>query len=313
MDLKMAVMATCLTAPIFAQDSTYVRTFNDKLSLQVFVLNASNNFSVDYINENRVVEIIPNQKTTLNIGVQYDIASFSFGFAPKFFAENRDNKGSKMLSFSTTLYPKRVMQFFECYYQKGLSLESDSPEVRIYMPELKSIKIGGSTSFVWNRNFSFRAIGLQNAQQLKSQGSFAPGLSYYYTSLDGRKVPELGERLYFIDIAAEAAYYYNWVFAKHFLLASGISIGGGVSWTVEEDQDYTAALFKGSLMLAPGYNSERWFGGAQFRVHYSGHESQTDVAVGDAIGYITAFVGYRFDAPPFLERQKNKIKNKLKL
>jgi len=312
MGLKIVIIAL-LSAPVFAQDSTYVRHFKDKLSVQMFALNTYNRFNVYYINENLRVDIIPNQKTTLNIGMQYDIASFSFGFAPSFFARNRDNQDSKILSFSTVVYPGRFMQVMEFYYQKGMSLVNETPYVSIYLPQFRSIKIGGSTSFLFNRHFSYRAVSLQNAKQLRSQGSFSPGIFYYYTSLDGRKDPSLGSRSNFLDVAAEMAYYYNWVIAKDFLLASGTSIGAGVSWADDGDDSYTASLYKASFMLAPGYNSERWFGGAQFRIHAGGHESKSTVEISDTIGYVTAFIGYRFDAPPFLERQKYRIKNKLKI
>lgn len=313
MGVRSAVISILFPMAAFAQDTTYVRTINDKLSVQLFALNASNEFSVNYVNDGFSVDIVPNQKTTLNIGVQYDIASFSVGFAPSFFAENRDNDDSKMLSFSSAFYPGRFMQFAEVYYQRGMTLESQELGASIYMPNLKSIKIGGSTSFVCNRNFSFRAITLQNARQLRSQGSFVPGISYYYTSLDGRDEPELDGRTIFIDIAAQASYYYNWVIGKHLLMASGIGLGIGVNFTNDTDNDYTAALYKSHLMIAPGYNAERWFGGVQMRVHYGGHESESAVEIGDAIGYLTGYIGYRFDAPPFLRRQKERIKNTLKL
>lgn len=285
-----------------------MRTINDKLSVHLFALNVTNDFSINYLDEGLEIDIIPNHKTTLNVGVQYDIASFSIGFAPSFFGENRDNEKSKMLSFSTTLYPGRFMQWAEVYYQRGMSLESESLGFTRYMPQLKSLKIGGSTSFVFNRNFSFRAVTLQNARQLRSQGSFVPGISYYYTALDGRKEPDLGARTVFIDVALEANYFYNWVIAKRFLLASGIGLGLGVNWTDDTDANYSALLSKANLMIAPGYNGERWFGGLQVRAHYTAHEAESAVEVGNGVGYFTGFVGYRFNAPPFLERQKSKVK-----
>jgi hypothetical protein len=315
MDLTKFIPAILLaSAPVLAQDSTYVHNFEDKLSVQLFALNTSNDFAFNYANDGLQVNLIPNQKTTLNIGVQYDIVAFSFGFAPSFFADNRDNKGSKMFSFATTTFPKRFVQKLEFFYQRGMTLENaNNTAAFVYLPKLKSMKIGGSTSYVLNRNFSFRAVTLQNAKQLRSQGSFAPGLSYYYTNLDGRHEPQLGSRAYFIDLAAEMAYHYNWVIGGNFLLASGISLGGGISWTVDDGNRYTAAMYTGGLMFAPGYNAERWFAGAQIRVHYNGHESESNVTVGDAVGYTTAFVGYRFEAPTFLQQQKDKIKNKIKL
>lgn len=308
MGLKTVVISL-VTATAFAQDSTYVKHINDKLSVQIFALNTSNDFMLDYKEEKFRIAIVPNQKTTLNVGVQYDIVSFSFGYAPSFFANNQDNKGSKMLAFSSSFYPGRFMQQLELYYQRGMMLrDADQNLDLLYLPQLKSLKMGGSTWYMLNRNFSFRAITLQNAKQLRSAGTFAPGISYYYTQLDGRDEPDLGDRSYFIDIAAEIAYYYNWVIGDNFLLAGGLSLGLGSNWTTG-DGTYNALLSKAGFLLAPGFNSERWFGGAQFRYQYGNHESEAKVDIGDGVGYVSAYVGYRFDAPQFLQTQRNRVYN----
>ena len=93
-----------LSWPCMAQndtiENTYYKSFNNNLAVQVFTLNTSNFFSINYTRDNLTVDIEPNKKTTLGIAVQYDIIAFSVGFAPKFFADNRDNKDSKMTSFS---------------------------------------------------------------------------------------------------------------------------------------------------------------------------------------------------------------------
>ena len=192
--------------------NSYIQKFSDKISTHLFVLNTSNQFTFNYVKENMVVDLVPNQKTTLGLAVQYDIVSFSLGFAPKFFADNKDNKGSKMTSFSLNLFPGRWMQHFDYYYQKGLTLKTE--DASVYLTELRTLKVGGSTSYVFNKNFSFRALAFQSERQLKSAGSFAPMLSYYYTELNSEKVQDIGGKSYFINVALSPSYHYGRRFYK---------------------------------------------------------------------------------------------------
>jgi hypothetical protein len=290
--------------------STYIQKFPNKISAQVFLLNTSNQFSINYQQENLKVDLVPNQKTTLNVGVQYDIISFSFGTAPKVFANNKDNRNSKMTVFSLTLFPGKWMQHFDYYYQKGITLKSGNVPL-IYFPELKTMKIGGSTSYVFNKNFSFSALSFQNERQLKSAGSFAPSLSYYYTELNGKRVPGIDERSHFIDVALSPAYNYNWVIAKKFLLAGGASLGAGFTKTADGDNNTTTFLTQASLSISLGYNSDTFYGGVYSKGIVATHKASSNAAMDDNISYATAFFGYRFDAPSFLQRERDKIKEKL--
>lgn len=289
--------------------SPYYKKFENDLAVQVFALNTSNNFSINYLQDNLVVDVIPNQKTTLGVAVQYDIVSFSIGFAPKFFANNHDNKGSKMTSYSLNFFPGKFMQHFDLYYQRGMSLQV--PGAELYLPRLKSLKIGGSTSYFFNKNFSYRATAFQNERQLRSAGSFAPTLSYYYTELNGKAEPLLGDKSYFVDVALCPGYYYNWVIAKSFLVSGGASLGAGITTTVD-DNTTTNLLFAGSLQIALGYNSERFFCAVNLRSNFFSHETEQDIVMSNSIAYATAFAGYRFDPPGVLERQREKLNNILK-
>lgn len=288
----------------------YIQKFPDKISVQAFVLNTSNQFSIDYQQENFKVDLVPNQKTTLNVGFQYDILSFSFGFAPKFFADNNDNGNSKMTAFSFTLFPGRWMQQLDYYYQKGISLEANNIPL-IYYPELKTMKIGGSTSYVFNKNFSFRALAFQSERQLKSAGSFVPSLSYYYTELDSRRVADLGDKAHFINVALSPGYNYNWVIAKKFLVAGGFSLGAGFIRTVDEENKTTEFLSQASLSISLGYNSETFYGGVYTKGTVSNHKADDYTTMDDAVSYATAFFGYRFDPPSFIQQERDKLKEKL--
>lgn len=295
----------------FAQTDTisnlYHRKYDDKIAVQLFALNTSNSFNVQYAKEKIDVEFLPNQKTTLNVGVQYDIIAFSFGYAPSFLADNKDNKGSKMKSFSFIALPGRWMQRFDYYAQKGITLKA--PEGSVYFQNLKTLKVGGNTSYFFNKKFSYAATTFQNAKQLKSAGSFAPMLSYYYTEIDASNVPELSNEVsYFANIALSPAYYYNWVIAKNFLVSGGASIGGGITVNTAEKKSTTLGMVQASALLSLGYNSDRFYCGVNNKALVSSHQESKNVTIDDSINYTTFFAGYRFDAPSFLEKEKQRIK-----
>jgi len=301
-----------LSYPCFGQQDSlapYFREFEDKIAIQAFVLNNSNDFTITDGPSNLEVDIVPNTKTTLNIGFQYDIVSFSLGIAPRFFADNRDNKGSGMNSFALEFFPGRWMQRLEYHGQKGMSLQADGADSGLYFKNLTSTRIGGNTHFFLNRKFSYRAIALQNVQQLRSAGSFSGGLTYHFTELNGHDETAIEGRIRFFDIAFTPAYHYNWVIGKRVNLAAGISLGAGINVTNDEGDKTTSALYTSSLLLAPGYNSDAWFFGANVRVNYSDRQVDNGVKVGDTMSYATLFVGYRFDAPEFLTQKTQQLKS----
>lgn len=311
MDIKPIIAACLFLSLCHAQNDAaryrWYEEFDDKLSAQVFVLNTSNSFLLNYGEENLEVALEPNKKTTLGIAIQYDIVAFSLGFAPSFFADNKDNGNSKMTSFGLDLFPRRFVQRFDFYYQKGISIEANGSS--IYLESLKTMKLGGSTAYIFNRQFSYRSIGLQNAKQLNSVGTFAPTLSYFYTEVNGRGQEGFGDKDYFVNIALSPTYYYNWVIAKDFMVSAGFGIGGGVALSDENSPEFLA---QASALLAIGYNSERFFAGINSRGMASNHQAADDVSMDDTVSYATAFVGYRFDAPKFLVKGKEKIENQFK-
>lgn len=311
----MLIVFLCTSGFVYCQTDTiapYIEKIDGKLSVQLFALNNSNTFRIDYQADNLKVDIVPNKRTTLNFGVNYDFLSFSFGFAPDLFADNRDNKKSRMTSFSFNFFPGRWMQHFDAFFQKGMLLDQENSPNDLYLDQLKSMKIGGSTSYLFNPNYSFRAIAMQDERQLRSAGSFAPGISYFYTQIDGTKTTELHSQVHFIDLAVNPAYYYTFVLCGNFRVATGISAGAGITWTIDDPETRSDFLYQGSLTLAPGYNSETWFFGLYGKYIYADHHSDISVNVGDSVTLLTAFVGYRFDPPRFVRSGMSNLKTKMK-
>lgn len=289
-------------------ENKYIQKFPDKISTQLFVLNTSNSFTFDYVAEELTVDLVPNSRTTMGVSVQYDILSFSLGFAPKFFDDNKDNKGSAMTSFGFSLFPGQWMQHFDYIYQKGLSFENDAGS--LYIHDLKTVKLGGSTSYIFNRNFSVNAVAFQSERQLKSAGSFIPSLTYYYTELKGGASQGIEGKSTFINVALTPGYSYNWVIAKKFLVAGGLAFGAGFTKTKDAEINTTTLLTQASISLSLGYNSDTFYGGVMSRGIASSHSADSNITMSDNISYVSAFFGYRFNAPGFVARGREKIKSK---
>lgn len=309
----LPIITLSLGCPCFAQQDSiapFFREFEDKISTQLFILNNSNNFTITSLADNVEVELVPNNKSTLNLGVQYDIISFSIGFAPQFFEENHDNKGSRMRSLSFGFFPGRWVQRLEYHNQKGISINPVDVSTGIYLEHLKSTKIGGSTNFFFNRKFSYRGTALQNVQQLHSAGSFSLGLTYNYTELNGKEEPILPIKTSFFDVAITPGYTYNWVIGDHVNLVAGIAIGAGISYSNDDGSKTNSPLYTSSVMLAPGYNADKWFFGINVRAAYLERKIGNEASVGDTMSYSTIFVGYRFDAPKALVSKTKQIKSK---
>nr|WP_322623346.1 DUF4421 family protein [uncultured Flavobacterium sp.] len=311
MGIKYFIWVLLVSGCCFGQTDTlssaWYKEFKDVLAVQAFTLNTQNTFTLNYTADDLIIDLKPDAKTTLGLAVQYDIISFSLGFSPKFFEDNRNRRGGKMTSFSFDMFPGRFMQHFDLYYQRGIVLDVRNSG-DIFLPGLKTLKIGGSTSYFLNQNFSFRASSLQNAKQLKSAGSFAPTLSYYYTEFNSKHEPLINDdKVYYIDVALAPVYYYNWVIGKNFLVSSGASLGAGFTTTLDDNNSTTKFLINGSFHFAPGYSGERWFGGLNARVLLFNRATESNVEMGDAITYSTFFVGYRFDEPRILKKTRKRI------
>lgn len=309
----LSIIIPIIGCTCFAQQDSIApsfREFEDKISTQLFILNNSNNFTITSLEDNVEVELVPNSKTTLNVGVQYDIISFSIGFTPQFFEDNKDNKGSRMRSLSFGFFPGRWVQRLEYHNQKGISINPVDTPTGLYLKHLKSTKIGGSTNFFFNRKFSYRGTALQNVQQLHSAGSFSLGLSYNYTELNGREEPIFPVKTSFFDVAITPGYTYNWVVGKHVNLVGGIAIGAGISYGNDDGEKTNSVLYSSSVMIAPGYNADKWFFGINVRATYLERQIDNNASFGDTMSYSTIFVGYRFDAPKALVSRTKQLKSK---
>ena len=180
-------------------DPDYVREFPEKFTIRLGMQSTLNTFAFTDTADNSVIEIQPNDKTYLGASFLFRSVELDLGFAPNFLAENKDNEGSRLFTLNFRMFLGKWMQTLDFYSQKGFFVTDGNNSIPL--PDLTSLKIGGTTGYIFNDRFSFRAIGFQNEWQKKSAGSFIPRFSFYYTKLDLHdETPESSTNSYDIAI-----------------------------------------------------------------------------------------------------------------
>ncbi|MEZ4809976.1 MAG: DUF4421 domain-containing protein [Allomuricauda sp.] len=306
--ILVMVYFTLSMAPLWSQDSLYIKTFPDKLTVRLGMQNTSNSFVVNDSQDNSEVEFKPNDKTYLGISFLFRSVELDLGFAPNFLSENRDNEDSKLFTLNFRMFLGKWMQTFDFYNQKGFF--ANIGDTSLPFPGLKTLKIGGSTSYVFNSNFSFRAIGFQNEWQKKSSGSFVPRFTYYYTHLSFEDDTMEDSSEHIMDMALGPGYYYNLVLGQHVILGTGATVGMGMHLSRSEGETSTNFLGQALFRIALGYNSERFFTGINLNAQLLAYEEDDSTAVGDALSFAEMYLGYRFNAPKKWVQKADKFNKK---
>jgi len=278
-----------------AQNSHYKEAFPDKITLRLSLQTTSNNFTLrDKITRSKT-EFIPNDKSYLGLSVLYRFLEVDFGYAPNFLSENKDNGDSKLITFNIRTFFGQYMQTVDIYKQKGFFIRTS--DLTLPINDLKTFKIGGTSSYIFNSDFSFRAIGFQNEWQKESVGSFIPSISYYYTKFK-LEDPIIENQLeHSFKLAIGPGYYYNWVFDENYLVSAGAT--GGLGFNLSKSQGVTSfnGLAQLVFRLTGGYNSESFFSGVNINTQLLTHTSADNFILDDSISFLEFYVGYRFDAP----------------
>jgi len=316
-----------------AQESNYVQDFSHKVNAKIGIDTKGFSYKIANSETGENFDLKPNESVKMTASVQYRFIGVTVGFSPSFLNNNEDEvlKGeSDINSIQLRLFVKRFIQEFEYNKIQGFYIENsadfDANWIKGIDPyfQLKNLhlkRFGGKTSFVWNENFSFKALLMQNQKQLKSAGSFVPSLSYCYSELNNPKNEFVSFNESTFDLNGAAGYIHNFVFGKNhnFFASLGLSSGFGLKFAKnfkenevgelqENKQTYTNFIFDGRLNL--GYNSDKIFTGMQFNVSGVSYNKTPETNVADSSTYFQLYFGYRFGAPKMLERLFDKIHKK---
>ncbi len=292
----------------------YIQKFPDKITGRLFYINTYNSFELTSRLTDETVSLTPNKQNKIGGKVAFRGLSFSYSFAPDFMAENKDNDDSRLFNIGLRTYLGKWMQTFNLYNEKGFYVENDLNKV--YLPRTKSFKIGGSTGYIFNENYSFRAITNQDEKQLKSVGSFIPQLIYYYTEYkirgEGGGGQDIDEKYHSVDIAISPGYYYNWIPTRDLMLSAGAAAGVGVNFSDGTDaESLTSFLYEVNFRGAINYDFSDFYAGAQYSYLILNHNSDRVTYTEDNIPYFQAFIGYRFQAPQKVLKISDDVNKKI--
>lgn len=297
---------------VYSIKTDYIESFPNTITTRLFYVNTYNSLTIKSREVNETIDLEPNKQNRIGASVAFRSINISYSFAPNVLAENTDNDNSKLFNLNLRTYFGNWMQTFDIYQEKGFYITGEGLE--LYLPKTKSFKIGGGTSYIFNDNFSFRAIVTQDEKQLKSAGSFIPRVVYYYTKYDIRITDEsLNEDYYSFDIALAPSYYYNFVPTKNLLISAGFSAGLGVNYTTSEFESLTSLLTELNFRSSITYDLSNLYFGTHYSYLIINHDFDRTTYVKDNIPYFQIFVGYRFKAPKKLVRTANSINEKIKI
>ncbi|CDF81143.1 conserved hypothetical protein (DUF4421) [Formosa agariphila KMM 3901] len=318
-DRNTTIENDSLQAIIYEETSDYIQIYKNRITAKLYYVDTSNSLMVQDRNSNFYVNLVPNKQNRIGASVAFRSIAISYAFAPNFLAKNKDNEDSKLFNLNfRTYFGKHWMQTLDFYNQKGFYIENK--DASIYLPKTKSFKVGGSTSYIFNENFSFRAIATQDEKQLKSAGSFIPGIVYYYSKMDlvaEDPDPEfnLHSDLTTFDIALAPAYYYNFVPTKNLFLSLGVSAGIGLNYSESKDdvehERLTSLLTEIDFRGAITYDIDNLYLGANYNYLILNHNSDRSSYVKDNIPFFQAYIGYRFKAPRKIVHTANDINDKI--
>lgn len=278
-------------------------------------------------------DIRPNIALGNKISFSYRFISLGIGFKPKFIPGNNDNDmqgKTRTLSFGVNIITSHWMQELQFGYVSGFYLHNtadflpdwkEGTEPYLLLPDLKVAVLRGSTGYKFNKNYSLKAISSKTEIQLRSCGSFIPILRYDYFETDNKSSDtslKSSQKSNNLDVALTLGYAHTFVIRSRFYASFGFLPGVGIHHTNLLSRfpegniktKYNNPLFRLQENAAIGYNTRRFYAGAEISAAQSSHsESNTTLQTQTSRMYFQVFVGYRFTAPKFLRQKTNQVKN----
>lgn len=302
--------------------SSYFETMQDRLNVKFEIDNDIESFEFD--DGITKFNIKPNSSLRTSISANTRFLTIRIGYSPNFLAnKNADQKGkTKVFKTNLDIFMNNWMQTFSFSSVKGYYIDNPtniSPlgeQEYIILPDLKSLRIGGVTSYKFNSNLSFKAIFNQYAIQRRSAGSFIPTLTYQYLKLSDNSSLN-PQNLRSFNVILNAGYFYTFVISQKWYANLGLSPGLGIEFNkvttnIQGEEDITKsneAVFNINAFIGLGYNSKNFFGGVTLKGIATTRDEDSIVQFNTVRSIFQLFVGYRFNTPKFVDQSFDWIEN----
>ena len=306
-------------------DSSNFISYFDKILIKCNLSTQSDRYSIiDKAGQD--VDLRANTEYRAFLSLDYEFIGFSYGFSPRFLRPNNDDqlKGrSSFRNYKLQFFPGQFLQTVAYDRTKGYYVKNTGDFVPgwikgthpyIQIPDLKVTQWSGSTSYILNRDFSFKNLIYQTQWQKRSAGSLVPSLFYDYTRYSLALFDNTSRQEDF-HFRAGLGYYYTWIIGKHFFVSPNLLPSLGLRYsdfTTESNgvrehgtKFYFTRYLEGGIKL--GFNTSRWVagGGLNFNINWY-NESRSMVVQNDKIFGIL-YLGYRFNTPGFIKRAHKEL------
>ena len=310
----------------------YIKSTLDHINVKFDI--ESNGERFDLKGSNFEYDIRPNISSSSRLSVNYMFISLSYSYVPLFIPGNNDDalKGKTRVNnfglqlnfnhWNQELQYGKVTGFYLENSQDFLNPSDTNNPAYILVPDLKVVSFRGATSYKFNTNFSQKAISTQTEIQLKSAGSFIPGVLYNYYLIDNKSndpSQQTSQKSKNFEFLANFGYYYTLVLNKRWYSSLGIAPSIGINYTnlltrYPDEYVYTnfsSALYRINGKAGLGYNGERFFGGLELSSFKSfKKDNSPSVTIASTYFAYQFFIGYRFNAPKKLKTTVESIQSK---
>lgn len=297
------------------QDTNYIKSYTDRLSVKLLVLNKFNLIQLTDKNLGNSIRFRPDLGVNLGIGIAYkglalDLSA-NFGLKENQI-DNTDYRDFQIKAFSSKHYLRGRYQYYSGYKIEHLSgfdlYLSDEENKR---PDIRTIQLGLQYLYVFNYGkFSLRAPFVQNEHQRKSAGSLLAGGGFHLYNLDAdsslitkEMEPYFNSKLYYSQLnvatlSVSLGYIYTFVIGKRFFITLGLIPGFGVNSgdyrTEFREPIKTHFTYRIKTMSAIGYTGKRFYTGIQVIGGYYPLTIDKKIKTYITEGRANFFLGYRF-------------------
>tara|TARA_B110000208_G_scaffold152347_1_gene184185 strand:+ start:587 stop:1699 length:1113 start_codon:yes stop_codon:yes gene_type:complete len=343
----------CLGQDISTEENSINQTDTDSIStLNPYIEDHTNRLNINMIVSNNQLEYVfpyndkaASVKTNLSLsyGFRFSYKAFSvrLRYRPKLSASDQENKGkTDHFRFGFDILLDKWAHFYEYDYRRGYYIDNtefitgqEPSDFRIQFPSLTTNTFNGVSQYKFNKNYSIRAIESNTEIQLKSAGTFMPGINYTYYTFKGANKEILGSETEITErnpyneykgltLIIEPGYYYTYVLNNYWYANVFAAPGFGVDFynnkeintdsNVTNDENLSRKFFSFKTGTSIGYNGKKFYFGSELKYHaYSENFDKNEISLQPSKIIFQVFLGYRFKAPKQVSKPLDYIEDKV--
>ena len=343
----------CLGQDISTDENSINQTDTDSISnLNPYIEDHTNRLNINMIvSNNQLKYVFPyndkaaSVKTNLSLsyGFRFSYKAFSvrLRYRPKLSASDQENKGkTDHFRFGFDILLDKWAHFYEYDYRRGYYIDNtefitgqEPSDFRIQFPSLTTNTFNGVSQYKFNKNYSIRAIESNTEIQLKSAGTFMPGINYTYYTFKGANKEILGSETEITErnpyneykgltLIIEPGYYYTYVLNNYWYANVFAAPGFGVDFynnkeintdsNVTNDENLSRKFFSFKTGTSIGYNGKKFYFGSELKYHaYSENFDKNEISLQPSKIIFQVFLGYRFKAPKQVSKPLDYIEDKV--